>query len=197
MATLTPRANLRLPAAVEQQLEALSPRDRRLLVGLVLFLLFAFTGGFWYTLHSRLEDRASRVTGAKEALARVQELEAEYRAADAAFTAQKGRLEEAEKQPVTTWVEELANRHQLRDALSAVRETSREEVGDIQQVRYTVELKRAAQEPLYRFLYEVETSGFPAKVDTAAFRVASVRNEKLMDLTLDLVVLSLAAGGDR
>jgi hypothetical protein len=197
MATLGSRATLRLPPAVEEQLEALSPRDRRLLVGLVLFVLFVLTGGFWYLLHGALEDKASRVTTAKEAYARIQKLEAEYRQADATFQAQKSRLEQSGRQPVTTWVEDLANRHQLRDALSAVRETTREQVGDIQQIRYTVEMKRAAQEPLYRFLYELETSGFPAKVETAAFRVASVRNEKLMDLTLDIVVLSIVGGGER
>lgn len=197
MATLGARANLRLPPAVEQQLEALSPRDRRLLVGLVLFLLFVITGGFWYMLHSTLQDKASRVAIAKESYARIQKLEAEYRTADGQFQSQKGRLEQAQRQPVTTWVEDLANRHQLRDALSAVRETSREQVGDIQQVRYTVEMKRAQQEPLYRFLYELETSGFPAKVETASFRVASVREEKQMDLTLDIMVLSLLGGGER
>lgn len=188
---------LRMPAAVEQQLEALSPRDRRLLVGLVMFVLVVMTGGFWYMLQSTLEEKASRVATASEAYDRIQDLEAEFRQADASFQAQKSRLEQAQKQPVTTWVEELANRHNLRDALSAVREVSREQVGEIQQTRYTIELKRAPQEPLYKFVHEMETSGFPAKVETAHFRVAAVRNEKFMDLTLDVVVLSLFGGGDK
>jgi type II secretory pathway component PulM len=182
----------RLPAAVEQQLEALSPRDRKLLVGLVLFVLLLATGGFWYLLHTTLEDKASRVRAAKEAYARVEQLEAEYRDADARFTAQKGRLEQA--QPVTAWIEDLANRHELGGSLSAVSQKGVEQVGDITRTRYGVELKRAPQETLFRFLHDLETSGFPAGVETAKFKVVTVQKQKMLDLSLELVVLSLATG---
>lgn len=193
MATMTASSGRSwMPAVVERQLEALSPRDRKLLVGLVLFGLVLGTGGFWYLLHHALEDKASRVRAAKETYAKVEALEAEYREADARFVAQKDRLDEYAKQPVTAWIEDLANKHELGGAFSGVSQKGSEEVGDITQVRYGVEIKRAPQEVLYRFLHDLETSGFPARVETASFKVATVKKEKVMDMSLEIVVLSLA-----
>jgi hypothetical protein len=192
MATLSMRSGPM--AAIERQLEVLSPRDRRLLVGLVLFVVVLATVGFWYLLHGILDTRASRVRAAKETFATVSALEQDYVAADAQFSAQKDRLEEYSKQPVTAWIEDLAQKHELKEQLSAVRQNTSEQIGDIVQTRYTVELKKAAQEPLYRFLHDLETSGFPAKVQEAAFKVVTVKKEKALDLQLEIVVLSLTEG---
>jgi hypothetical protein len=181
-------------AVIDRQLEALTPRDRRLLVGLVLCVVVFGTLGFWWLLHGVLDDRASRVRAVKETYARVQQLEQEYREADAGFSSQKGRLEQYANQPVSAWIEDLAQKHELNQALTAVRQNAGEQVGEIVQTRYTIELKRAQQEPLYRFLYELETSGFPARVEQASFRASTVKKEKVLDLTLDVIVLSLAEG---
>jgi type II secretory pathway component PulM len=182
-------------AVIERQLEALSPRDRRLLVGLVLCVVVFGTLGFWYLLNGLLDEKASRVRGAKESYARVQQLEQEYREAEARFDAQKGRLEEFANQPVSSWIEDMAQKHELNDALAAVKQNAGEQVGMIVQTRYSVDLKRAPQEALYRFLYELETSDFPARVEQANFRVVRAgKGNKVMDVTLDLIVLSLAEG---
>lgn len=181
-------------AVIERQLDALSPRDRKLLAVLVLFFVGVATMMFWWLLHSQLESKASRVRDAKETLAAVRALDSEYQTAAAQFATEKGRLEEYAHQPVTAWVEELAKKHTLETALSAVRQQTAQEVGDITQTRYTVELKKAQQEPLYRFLYDLETSPFPARVEQATFKTATVRKERVMDLTLELVVLSVGEG---
>ena len=178
-------------ANLERQLEVLSPRDRKLLVGLVLSVVVLATVGFWYLLHGVLETKASRVRAAKESYATVSALEQDFVAAEAQFTAQKDRLQEYAKQPVTAWIEELALKHELNTMLTAVRPNTSETIGDIVQTHYTVDLKKAPQEPLYRFVHELETSGFPAKVQEAVFKVSTVKTQKMMDLQLEIVVLSL------
>lgn len=193
MASLSMRSSVY--TAVERQLEVLSPRDRKLLVGLLLFGLAIATAGLWFFLHGQLEDKASRVRAAKESLGAITQLEAEYREADAAFTAQKERLEEYSKQPVTAFLEGLALKHSLNESLTSVHQNASETVGDIVQTRYTVNLKKAPQEQLYRFLHEIETSGFPAKIETATFKVVTVKKERQLDLNLDIIVLSLAEEG--
>jgi hypothetical protein len=181
-------------AAVDRLLETLSPRDRRLLVGLVSFVGVVVLVGFWWILHGLLESEASRVREAKEHLSRILDLQTEHDAAKARFDAQRDRLAESSAKPVSAFVEELANAHGLNSQLSAVRQQQSEEIGDVAQTRYTVELKRAMQEPLYRFLYALETSGYPARVEQATFKTSLVKGEKLMDLTLELVVLSVREG---
>lgn len=189
MATLPVRTGV--TALVERQLEALSSRDRKLLVGLVLSGVVLFVFGFWYLLHGALDSKASRVRDAKDKLVAIQRLEAEYQGAAEQFAAQEDRLSQFARQPVSAFIEDLAKQNDLSEALTAVRNNKAEEVGDILQTRYTVELKKAPQESLYRFLHALETSGFPARVEQANFKVVYVKKEKMMDLTLELIVLSL------
>ena len=163
-------------------------------VGLVSFGGLLFLLGFWWLLHGLLESEASRVREAKEHLSRILDLQTEYRAATARFDAQRDRLAESSSTPVSAFVEELATEHGLNSQLSAVRQQQSEEIGDVAQTRYTVELKKAMQEPLYRFLFALETSGYPARVEQATFKTTAVKGEKLMDLTLELVVLSVKEG---
>ncbi|MBX2796250.1 MAG: type II secretion system protein M [Myxococcales bacterium] len=183
-------------AAIEQQLEMLSPRDRKLLVGLVLFFAVVFVGGYWYLLNDLLNDKASRVREAKESLVMIQALDAEHKEHSARFAAQESRLREHSKQRVQPWVEDLATKHSITGKqLNSVSSQSSEPVSDvIERTTYKVELKRVPQEALYRFLYDLETSSFPASIEQADFKVAYYKKEKLMDLTLQLTVLKLVEG---
>ncbi len=181
-------------AFVERQLETLSPRDRKLLVGLFLFFGMVFVGGLWYFLHGVLDDKASRVRDAKSRYAEMQMMQGEYRQASAQLAAQESRLLEFQKEPVTAYVERMATKHGIVEQLRDVSTQGSENVGRLVQTRYTVRLQKAPQEALYRFLYELETSGFPATVDQANFKVSYVKREKFMDLNLDLIVTSLTEG---
>ena len=58
-------------AFVDRTLDGLSPRDRKLLVGLVLFFGATLTFGYCWVIRGFLTDRASRVVEAKEAHAEV------------------------------------------------------------------------------------------------------------------------------
>lgn len=182
-------------AYVEQQLEMLSPRDRRLLVGLVLFFAVVFVGGYWYMLNGMLEDKASRVRSAKESLLLVRQLDTEYQKHKSTFQAQESRLREYGTQPVAAWVEGLATEHGIIEQLRSVNEAASEPVSDIvKRTTYKVEVKRAPQKELYEFLHALETSPFPASVEESKFKVSFYKKEKFMDLSMSLTVLSLTGG---
>lgn len=194
MATIQVRTGL--TATIEQQLEMLSPRDRKLLVGLVLFLAAAFIGGYWYVLNGLLDDKASQVREAKSALMIVQQLDSEYRQHSAQFEKQKGRLQEHSNTSTSSWIEALATEHGIIEQLRAVNELTVEPLSDVmKRETFRVDLKRVPQEPLYRFLYALETDSYPASVESATFKVTHYKKEKFMDLTLELAVLSLAGEG--
>jgi hypothetical protein len=182
-------------AFVDRTLDSLSPRDRKLLVGLVLFFGLTLTFGYCWVIRGFLSDRASRVIEAKEAHAAVLADSKQLAVANAAFAREQSRLAQASVRSVPAWVEELAKRHQLEQALVKVTDTNSEAVGDsLLQTHYTIELKKAPQESIYRFVYDLETSDFPASIDAAKFRVAMVKKDKFLDVTLDIVVLSTAGG---
>ena len=183
-------------AYIEQQLEMLSPRDRRLLVGLVLFFALVFVGGYWYLLNGWLESKADRVREARQSLLTVQALDQEYQQHKATFEAQESRLREYGRQPVAAWIEELATRHGIIEQLRSVNEAASEPVSDVvKRTTYKVEIKRAPQKELYEFLTEMETSPFPASVEQSVFNVSFYKKEKFMDLSLDVTVLSLTGEG--
>jgi hypothetical protein len=180
---------------VDRTLESLSPRDRKLLVGLVLFFGLTLTFGYCWVIRGFLTDRASRVIEAKEAHAAVLADQKRLAVANAAFEREQSRLAAASAKSVPAWVEELAKKHALEQALSKVTDTTSEPVGDsLQQTHYVIELKKAPQENVYRFVYDMETSEFPASIDSAKFRVAMVKKDKFLDVTLDVVVLSAQGG---
>jgi hypothetical protein len=192
MATVTVR---RGPFAfVDRTLDSLSPRDRRLLVGLVLVFVALMTFGYWWLLSGLQEDRASRVRSAKEVYAAISEDAKRLEVANRQFQSQEGRLREAASRPVTAWVEELAKTHTLDQQLAKVTQTGAEAIGDLTQTKYTIELKKAPQELVYRFLYDLESSDFPASVDSAKFKVSLVKSDKMLDATFDIVVLSVGEG---
>ncbi|MEN0062653.1 MAG: hypothetical protein AAGA48_10920 [Myxococcota bacterium] len=183
-------------AAVERQLELLSPRDRILLVGLVLFVTALLVGGYWYLLYGMLEGRAADVRNANDTLVVVQGLKTELDDHQTRFAAQEDRIRNNSNRPVSAWIEELANRHSLSEQLRKVDEMQSESLSDeMSRTHYKVEVRRAPQEELYRFLYDLETSPFPASVAEAKFKVIFRNKEKFMDLTLDLEVLKLQEAG--
>lgn len=194
MATIQVRTGL--TATIEQQLEMLSPRDRKLLVGLILFFAVVFVGGYWYLLNSQLDEKANRVREAKSALLTVQQLDAEYRQHTAQFETQKDRLSQHLDKSTSSWIEGLATEHGIIEQLRAVNALTVEPLSDVmKRETFRVELKRVSQEPLYRFLHALETDGYPASVESATFKVTKQKKVKVMDLTLELAVLSLVGEG--
>lgn len=178
-------------AFVERQLESLSPRDRKLLIGLVVALSLGFVVVLWTTLYSVLEDKASRVRSAKTKLEAMQMLEAEYLQAVQQIEQQEARLAQFKGKRVSAYIEEIASKRGVLEQLRSVNEAGSEEVGSIRQSRYRVELKRLGYEEAFGFIYELETSGFPTLVDLAQFRTVKSRDGKTLDLTLELTVYSL------
>jgi len=177
-------------AFVERQLEALSPRDRKLLAGLIAFGGFLFVTGFAYTAYSVLAAKSEYVVDVKEALVEMQQAQRDFQDAEATFSAHEDRLRN--KEPVSAFLEALATKHQVTDQLKNINAQGNPElVGTLSQQRYSVEIKKAPQENLFRFLHELETSGYPASVEQAVFKSQATKEGQMMTLTLDLIVLSV------
>ena len=181
-------------AWIERQLEALTPRDRKLLIGLVCAGVTVGLFVLWYSLYSVLDSKASRVRAAKTNLAQISQMSVDYNVAAAKLTAQEDRLREYASKPVSAHIEELATAQGILDALRTVNETNSETVGNFKQISYQVELKGVGYEPAMAFLYALETSGYPASVETAEFQSTTVKREKKLNLNLELVVFRLAEG---
>jgi hypothetical protein len=184
-------------AFIERQLESLSPRDRKLLIGLVSFMAIVFVSVLWYSLYSVLNDKVSRVRETKSQLEAVRILDAERRAAMTKLESAEARLAQYKGKRVSAHIEEVAQKRDIPqehvDGIKKVGSGS-EQVGKVKQTTYKVDLKGLDYSDAYGFIYELETSGYPVHVQTADFRKTFVKKEKKLNVTLELVVFELAEG---
>ena len=184
----------RVSEAAERQLELLSPRDRRLLMGLLSFGTLVGLGLLWWTLYGMLDDKASRVRLAKENLTIATQMQANYKVASNKLADQETRLKQYSSQPISAKIEEIASNQGVLESLRSVNENSSEIVGKMKQTKYSVDFKAMPIESAMRLLYDLETDSYPVSIEMADLKVTTNREGKKMSLTLELVVFALAEG---
>ena len=181
------------PGFFEAQLEALSPRDRMLLTSLVIIVCVVGVALLWWTLYGMLQDRASRVMEMKGQLTQTLELQQDYLDAAEMIRSNEDRLKQFESQPLSAYLEQVAEKHGIQDELDDVEAGSTTQVGSIKQTNFHVKWKRVPFAEAMDLLYEIETSGYPLKITDATLKVSYIKREKMLDLILEMTVFKLTA----
>lgn len=179
--------------AIQAQLDQLSPRDRRLLGGLVAFVGLVVVLLVALSLRGALRDKASRVVTQKDTLEAIQDLQGEHAVAAARIEAAEARLREYGDQPLSAYLERSAAAVGLSDELAVSRQQT-EVVGGVAQTRYKVDLNRVPYDLALNFIYDIETSGYPLTVESARFRSVTTKDEKQLSVTLEMLAYSLQEG---
>lgn len=179
---------------IVETIEDLSPRDRRIALALVGIVVVLFVGGITWGLQGVLSDRASRVRVAKEHLVEAQDLAAEYEGLALRLGDVEARMGQFKPSQINTYVEGWAGAAGVLPMLKEVRETGAETVGDYRKRDYRVEIQEAPLEGLVRFLHAVETSPYPIKVRSAHLKARSRKDERPLDLQLELVTFAKEEG---
>jgi len=180
--------------AVQAQFDQLSPRDRKLLAGLIAFAGTAFVGFVALSLRSALADKASRIVTQKETYEAMQDLRDEYVVAAATLEASQKRVAELGGKELSAYLEEVARKEQIAEELSVNRQQP-EEQGGIEQTRYKVELRRVSFDKALLFLWDVENSGYPLRIDSADFKASKSGEDKVIKLVIELTLFTLPTGG--
>jgi len=175
-------------------LSSLSPRDRRILIYAAGFFGVLGVSLLVLTLKGRLDDKASRVRTAKDTLEVLYVMEAQYLEAAQRIEASEERLKEYEGQRLPAFIESMAAQSDVRDLLRQVDDQGTETVGNVKQTTYKVVLKKVPLAGALDFLYDVETAGYPLQVERAVFTTVFVSGEKMVDLELGVVTLTLTEG---
>lgn len=172
-------------AALDAQIEALSPRDRRLLAGLIVFFGLAMSGGIVWMARSLVDDKASRVRVAKDNLEIIQAIADEYDLAEQKIARAEERLKQFENQPGSAYLESVARNNGVIDQLT-VNQQGTEALGTLRQTNFRADLKRVNLQQTLEFLHEIETSGYPITVTMARFKATGPAEAKVIDLTMEL-----------
>lgn len=179
--------------AIEAQYEALSPRDRRAIGVLGLFMSVVFVGGLMFTLKTSMDARAESIRLAKVALGNQHALIERHYDAMAIIDAAEKRVKEYEGQAVSTFLEKIATKTAVSEEMSVNKQTSEME-GQVRATRYRVQLRRVGYDKVVAFIYEVEVSGYPVRVESSEIRTQLYKGEKVYNLTLDLVHYEITEG---
>ncbi len=179
-----------LQAALIEQLEAMSTQDRNLLTGLICVVALIFAGVVTYTLQGVITSRAASVIEAKESLVLTQQMAQEYASLRDRIEAAEARMATFRPTQVSTYVETWATTAGVAEGLKEVRETGNQAVGAYRERDYKVDLQRQDLDGVVKFLYAIETSQYPVEIRSAKFRVMQTRDDRFIDLGLELVTYS-------
>ena len=171
----------------------MSPRDRKLFVGLVLgFYLFSL-GGLWWLANGVLDGQRSRVAAAELTLSSVRELAADEGAAAGQLARIDEQMARYAGQDLASFVEKAAQEVGVATNLQGVRERQAVTEGLVEEHSYSVELSKISLQQLVEFLYEIETTGYPLKVRSMKTKVVTVSGVKMLNVSLDLSAFKLVA----
>jgi type II secretory pathway component PulM len=175
-----------LRTTIESQLEKLSPRDKKLLTGMVLFLGVGALVMLTMTLVGFQRALEEDVRNAKMALMEVQTQQAAYDVAEAKLKAQEARIEQFSGTALSAHVESLAEQLGIKDGLRDAQRSEMIEENGVQTTKWKVVLKGRTYDEAVNFLLRLENSGYPLRVENARMKGTTVKREPAVDLTLDL-----------
>lgn len=170
-----------------EQVDAMSSRERNILTAMIMVFAFTIVGGLTWYLADLRNDKASRVIAAKGNLTEVQALASQLEGLQKRIAVAEAQMGEFNPAQFRTYMEGWAATAGVGEMLKNIDETNSEVVGQFRERAYKVQVKRAQYEGVLKLMYEIETSPYPIAVRSAAFRSATFRKEKVMDLTLELV----------
>lgn len=171
--------------AIEAQVEVLSPRDKKLLAGLLVFVVTVVLGIGTYTLVSLQRNMESRVRESKQTLVKVQAQQAEYDEVAAMLKAQEARLAQFDGKALSAYVEELAAEMGYTERLPDAQRLEQIETDGLVATKWRISLKGRTYDEAIQFLHRLESNGYPLRIETARFRQVMVKREKAVDLTVE------------
>ncbi len=178
-------------ARIDALLGGLSPRDRKLLIGLVLFGLIVVVGGGFFLMKGALDGMDTSLAERRSDLNYVQSLREEYEAGQVQLADVEEELRTSGGQDLSAFLEKAATEAKIASNLSSVREKSVVELGSLEQKNYNVSVSRITQDQAVDFLYAVENGDYPLRITSANFKVVKVKGEKFLNLKLDIAAYRL------
>lgn len=176
---------------VEAMLDGLSPRDRKLLGGLVIFGLLAIVLGGAYLMTSTLDSLERQIAERTGDLQYVRLQQAEYEASQETIAKIEEELRSHQGTAFTAFVERTATEAQVKDQLNGINPSSDSRVGNLEQKNYKVEFSRVEIAKFFKFLETLETSGYPLRITSANFKTAKSGEETHLNVNLEIASFKL------
>jgi type II secretory pathway component PulM len=170
---------------IQDVLANMTPRDRSLLLGLTVAVLVAIVGGASYAMKRSLDTLEGRVNDRAKDVQYVYDTAQEYADAQANLQVLEADLQKTSAVDLSAFLEQAAQKASI-DSPDSVREKSSTTEGNLEEKMFSVTLNDISLQQLAEFLYEAEASGYPLKIRTAKVKTRNKKDEKLLQVNLDI-----------
>ncbi len=171
---------------IEAILQGMNPRDRKLLLGLVLVVVLVFYGGAFWLMSGYLDDLDQDVDTRHATLAFLASEGAGYHDTRQQAEQIEEQLREQAGKRLSSYLEKAAEKSDIKDQLDKVDEKSVVAIGDLETERVEVSISKVTLEQLANFLYEVEAGDFPLRIQSTNVRVKKSRDGRLLNVKFDI-----------
>lgn len=164
----------------------MSPRDRTLLVGLVIAVLVFFVGGAGWLAKGYLADLRSRVADREATLSQVSGMAADYESASKDIARIEEELRKHSGQDLSSFMEKASQKIGIGDNLKGVREKSARTEGNLEEKVYGVDVDKITLAQLTSFLYEVEASGYPLQIRSTRVKASGQPGSRVLTVAMEI-----------
>ena len=172
----------------------MTPRDRMLLLGLMITLLVGIVVGSSYAMKKSLDTLEARVNERANDVQYVYATAQEYADAQANLQVLEADLQKTSSVDLSAFLEQAAQKASI-DSPDSVREKSSTTEGNLEEKQFTVTLNDISLQQLSEFLYEAEASGYPLKIRTTKVKTKTKKDEKLLQVNMDISAFRAVQGG--
>lgn len=191
----------RLLAPLRQRFDdlvaTLSPRDRRLLMGMIFMWYVAMVAVVWWLATGRVDAARAEVSEREKMVKNLMlSASAFSETADQVERIERALKENGDKD-LSVFMEQSAEKVGISSNLQVRPKEEREE-GDLLEKMYAIEISKITLQNLSDFLYEVETAGYPMKIRSMKTKTVTAAGSKVLNVTLEVASYRYAAtpGGE-
>lgn len=176
---------------IQDLLASMTPRDRLLSIGLVTTTLLILFFGAIFLMSKSLSSLEENYAQKEYDLSQIILMKAERSEIMARSAEIEVKLREYSSTDLSAFLEQSAKKVSIQNKLNFVRETSVDSDGVLEEKRYSVSLSNLSQEEVAKFLYAIETSGYPLKIRSCNMKTRKKKGEKSLEMTLDIAAFKL------
>ena len=171
---------------VTDALGEMSPRDRKLLTGLMAAAFLGVIGGSGWWMKTHIGTMQSRLDDRKETLRLIEVMGDDEKAASERAGQIEAELKRHAGTDLSTYMEQTADKVGVRDRLDSVKEKQATVDGNLEEKMYAVSLSKLSVNEMARLLKEVESNGYPLKVRSLKLKTRNSGEEKLVDMNMEI-----------
>ncbi|MBM76421.1 MAG: hypothetical protein CMK59_13530 [Proteobacteria bacterium] len=180
----------------QEILSSLTSRDKMLLLTLGVVLLILGVNWGVQTTKGTLDDLNKEISSAEQNLDQIKIIKSDQEELSGRLESLESQLQAYEKTDLSAYLEKSAQKVGINKKLDAVTPKTTVKNDLLEERSFNINLRDLTLEELIKFLYEIETSGYPLQIQNCNIRTRKSRSgdgieDKVLRVTMDISTYKL------